>query len=354
MPRTLVSTWYGVYLVDAGDVVRSTEYPRDLESLRARLRMRRSGNLTPEEETISRESAASEPLVTRDRRFAIVPGVTFHGSVGGKAPAAPAALRSRWRELLLDEAEESLRAAWDPSIHVEEAVRAMGDLDSTLNLLGERLTSWVSRDAPVVDEPDEGSVRSLARRLVDPAGSPEGVLPGADAELAHARRELAGLYLATLTARTEVEEAVTGALPKRAPNLSALLGPLLAAKMLAQAGGLARMARMPASTIQVLGAERAFFEHLRGRAPPPRHGLLFLHADLHSAPRKARGKLARALAGKVSIAARLDLQGSPIRPELADAFRARRDAIRAMGKSKSGVRNRSGSRLPLDGAPLDG
>jgi nucleolar protein 56 len=120
-----------------------------------------------------------------------------------------------------------------------------------------------------------------------------------------------------------MESALTEAMPERAPNLTALLGPLLAARLISQAGSLQRLSELPASTIQVLGAERAFFEHLRGRAPPPRHGLLFLHPKLHSAPRLERGRLARALAGKVAIAARLDRAGRPLDPRLLAAFEGR-------------------------------
>ncbi|MCI4331402.1 MAG: hypothetical protein L3K19_06100 [Thermoplasmata archaeon] len=352
MPLSLVSTWYGAFLVDEGRVVRAGLFPEGTESLRERLRSRRAGGIAPEEaELIGHANGAK--VLTRDRRFASVPGVIFDAETGALPPPPPPALRVGWRELLLEEAEEALRAAWDPSIHIEEAVRAMGDLDATVNLLGERLTSWISRDAPVVEETEEGSVRSIARRLVEGSGDGDPVLPGADAELAVARRELARLYLEAFRTREGMESAITGALPKKAPNLSALLGPLLAARMLAQAGGLARMARLPASTIQVLGAERAFFEHLRGRAPPPRHGLLFLHPDLHSAPRKSRGKLARALAGKVAIAARMDQQGSPLHAELGVAFRTRRDVIRSQGKPKAARRAEPGSGLPLDGAAED-
>jgi nucleolar protein 56 len=91
---------------------------------------------------------------------------------------------------------------------------------------------------------------------------------------------------------------------------------------------------MPASTVQVLGAERAFFEHLRGNAPPPRHGLLFLHPAIQSASRHERGKLARTLAGKVAIAARLDRAGAPVDPSLGRAFEARRTRLKEARKPK--------------------
>lgn len=352
MSRTVVTSWYGAFLFDGGELLRSATFPLDPAALRERLRARREGRLTPEEEALA-GNVGPGTVRTPDRRYAALAGFQIGPVERAALPEPPPTVRAAWRSLLLEEAEHALRAAWDPSIHVEEAVRALADLETTLNLIGERVASWDARDSSVVEEAGEGSTRAVAQRIAQGATPPRGDVPGPDPDLAAARRELAQLYLEVERTRAQVEASVTDAMPRRAPNLSALLGPLLAARMLAQAGGLARMARLPASTIQVLGAERAFFEHLRGRAPPPRHGLLFLHPDLHSAPRKARGKLARALAGKAAIAARLDLEGSPVRADLTRAFEARRDTIRAAGRVPRGSRPKPPSRAPLDRAAED-
>jgi nucleolar protein 56 len=69
------------------------------------------------------------------------------------------------------------------------------------------------------------------------------------------------------------------------------------------------LAKRPASTIQVLGAEKALFRSLKTGARPPKHGMIFQHTLLHDAKRWQRGKIARALAGKVAIAARVDAFG---------------------------------------------
>lgn len=66
------------------------------------------------------------------------------------------------------------------------------------------------------------------------------------------------------------------------------------------------MAMMSSSKIQVLGAEKAMFRALRTGSRPPKHGLIFQHPLIHSAPRRQRGKLARVLAGKLATAARAD------------------------------------------------
>jgi nucleolar protein 56 len=332
--REVVTTWFGAFVVEEGTVVRSAPFPDDAAALAERARRRRDGGTASEEDDLVRGDGVGT-LVSADRRLLAL-GVGLDDRPGPYPDLRefrPTAAGRVLREVLLEDAARALRDAWDPAVHLEEAVRSMEDLDRMINLLGERLVSWSSRDAPqVVDVPEE-RVRSVARGLVaHDAGTPrtDGDLPGPDPDLAAARRSLAELYLATEERRAGLERALEAALPRRAPNLSGLLGPLLAARMIAQAGGLDRLARLPASTIQVLGAERAFFEHLRGRAPPPRHGLLFLHPTIQGAPKRLRGKLARALAGKAAIAARRDGQGAAQLPALAEAYAARSKEIRAI------------------------
>jgi nucleolar protein 56 len=321
--KSVVTTWFGTFLLDGDEVVQAVLAPTDPALLAERARQRREGHLTAEEDQLLRGADASG-WRTRDRRLA-EHGLRYDPNAPLTSTALPAMPdRSVLATGLLEEAERALKAAWDPSIHVQEAVRAGADLDRVRNLIGERLGSWVSRDLP---ELDPGEHDRAAREAAQGASRP-GLGP-TDPGLLEARRRLGELYRAVADARRALEEAVRASSPVRTPNLTALLGPELAARLVAQAGGLERLARLPSSTVQVLGAERAFFEHLRGRAPPPRHGLLFLHPAIQSASRAERGKLARALAGKVAIAARLDHEGTAVDPSLGAAFEARRAQVRA-------------------------
>lgn len=93
---------------------------------------------------------------------------------------------------------------------------------------------------------------------------------------------------------------------EEAPNLSALAGPLLAARLLELAGGLKKMARMPSSRIQLLGAEKALFRHLRDEGKSPKYGVIFAHPHIQNAPDELKGKVARLLAAKLSMAAKID------------------------------------------------
>ncbi len=106
--------------------------------------------------------------------------------------------------------------------------------------------------------------------------------------------------------RETLESYIKERMREYAPNLSEIAGPLLGAKLLSMAGGLKKLATLPASTIQVIGAEKALFKHLSGKATPPKHGILFQHYLVRNFPKKYRGKIARSLAAKIAIAAKLD------------------------------------------------
>jgi len=109
--------------------------------------------------------------------------------------------------------------------------------------------------------------------------------------------------------RKSMEEYVDKTMEELAPNVRAVAGALLGARMIAIAGSLQNLAMRPASTIQVLGAEKALFRSLKTGARPPKHGLIFQHTLLHDAKRWQRGKIARVIAGKLAIAARADVFG---------------------------------------------
>jgi len=342
--KTIAAAWHGAYLLDGTTVVREVRAALDDASLDEAARRRAAGAATREEEALL-DTRGNEEWRTRDRRL-VRGGVVYDPS----APNAPdvGGDPTVHRAALFREAERALKATWDPSIHVEEAVRALRDLDRAANLLGERVVSWVARDYPEVEG---GTPAAAAEVLLQRRGALE--FAPTDSAIVDARRQLAELLRAIAAARAKVDDAVRASVPVHVPNLNRLLGPELAARLVAQAGGLDRLAHLPASTVQVLGAERAFFEHLRGRAPPPRHGLLFLHPAVQSSPRPQRGKLARALAAKVAIAARLDRAGAEVNPALAAAFDARRAAIRAAGPGRGRRARPRRSRPPLDRAAQD-
>ena len=91
-----------------------------------------------------------------------------------------------------------------------------------------------------------------------------------------------------------------------APNLSALIGEVVGARLIAHSGSLVSLAKCPASTIQILGAEKALFRALKTRSNTPKYGLIFHSSFIGRAGAKNKGRISRYLANKCSIASRLD------------------------------------------------
>jgi nucleolar protein 56 len=195
------------------------------------------------------------------------------------------------------------------------AIRALDDCTRTSNELAERVAEW----AGTHDESarvDMEYIRELAEGAgEDPVEQRLSALATRTAELDDEADEL----------RAFVEQSA----PDVAPNLSALAGPVLAARLISLAGSLEALARMPSGTVQVLGAEDALFAHLRGNAPSPKHGVIFTHEAVRGTTREHRGSAARALAGKLTIAARVDHYSGDYRPELEAELADRIERIRA-------------------------
>lgn len=119
-------------------------------------------------------------------------------------------------------------------------------------------------------------------------------------------KRLADEVIAQSDLRRVLADHIEVAMETVAPNVKELLTAAVGARIISKAGSLARLATLPASTIQILGAEKALFRALKTGARPPKHGLLFQHPLIHSAPKWQRGKIARAVASKVAISARID------------------------------------------------
>ncbi len=93
------------------------------------------------------------------------------------------------------------------------------------------------------------------------------------------------------------------------PKTSEVATPLIAAKLLTIAGSFEKLAMMPSSRVQLLGAEKALFRYLKSGNKMPKYGVLFQHPDVLNAEKKNRGKTARKLAAKISIALKQDYFG---------------------------------------------
>jgi len=116
----------------------------------------------------------------------------------------------------------------------------------------------------------------------------------------------------------DLEDHLTDLMTKTAPNINAIIGSLIGAKLIAKAGSLRKLAFMPASRIQLLGAEKALYRFLKTGEKRPKHGVIFQWNQIRGSKYYHRGKIARVVAGKIGIAAKVDnFSGEFIGEELA-------------------------------------
>ncbi|WP_276301283.1 NOP5/NOP56 family protein [Halorussus lipolyticus] len=202
------------------------------------------------------------------------------------------------------------------------AVRAMDDSADEANELAERVAEWAGSRYP-----DAGTGVDYARELS--ARDPESPTDERLISLAERVADLAD-------EADDLREFLERETPEVAPNLSALAGPVLGARLISLAGGLESLAKMSSGTVQVLGAEDALFAHLRGRAPSPKHGVIFTHEFVRGTHPDDRGSAARTLAGKLTIAARIDHYSGERKPELDDELQRRMDQIRGRRNDEQG------------------
>ncbi|NMB85412.1 MAG: putative NOP5 family protein [Methanosaeta sp. PtaB.Bin018] len=216
----------------------------------------------------------------------------------------------RLREVAMEKVRRQLKLLVTAEQDLLLAVEALDDLSRVVNLLDERLYEWSRlRRQEIVHGKD------LAEVLSNDAVT----------------GELARTVLCLRRSHAAMEADVSRSVQSIAPNLSSLAGPILAARLISRSGGLRALAKMPSSRIQIIGAEKSLFKHLHGHAPSPKHGIIYRHPAVIGVPKRLRGKTARALAGKLAIAARLDSCGAGLLPDLKAALDRR---LAEIGRSR--------------------
>jgi len=191
---------------------------------------------------------------------------------------------------------------------LQQSMNALLELEDAESMLVTRLKEWFTLHYP--EERSQG--RELARKVAehgkrenfpDFAGS-TGVAMDATDEAAS--RKYASLALAVVEAKKDVESYVRSLAEKVMPTTCTIVNPMLASRLLAHAGSLERLSRMTASNIQLLGAEKALFRHIKSQGKSPKYGIIFMDPRLQAAPPEMRGKVARAIAAKIMVAVKID------------------------------------------------
>ena len=170
--------------------------------------------------------------------------------------------------------------------HLIQTIQALDDAHTSLNLISERLCTWhahtTGESRPVIDE-------LLSKKTLEPPIS-----------------NLKQTYLQIQQLIEILSDHIDEEAPKIFPAMVELLDSQLTVRLVSCAGSLAKLARLPSSTIQLLGAEKALFRHMSDGSLPPKHGVLYQHPSVKGSQRKNKGKVTRSLASKVAIAAKID------------------------------------------------
>ncbi|KAJ9465190.1 Nucleolar protein 58 [Diplonema papillatum] len=232
-----------------------------------------------------------------------------------------------------------------------QAIALMDDLDKELNTYVMRVKEWFGWHFPEMQKIVKDNIAYA--KVVRDCRTREGILASSltdilDEEVAATLKEVAAVSmgsditeddinnvtsLATEAVelqdyREQLGEYLRHRMQAIAPNFTVMVGELVGARLISKAGSLLQLAKHPASTVQLLGAEKALFKALKNREPTPKYGILFQTSLLGQAQKEHKGKMARVLAAKTALAARIDsfTEDTTASSDIGQAFRERVEA----------------------------
>jgi nucleolar protein 56 len=217
------------------------------------------------------------------------------------------------RKVAIGLVKKRLRSLVTTEQEVLQLIETIDDFDHAINLLEERLYEWSLLYRDDISRKKEAQIFNEGNCAAN--------------NLATAIKDLK-------RSRHNIEDAIDLSISTIAPNLTNLAGPLLAARLISRAGSLHRLSQLPSSAIQIMGAEKSLFKHLNGNAPSPKHGLIYRHPTIFNAPKRLRGRLSRAISGKLAIASRIDYHTGLLSPGLKDSLENRISEIKRIGRKK--------------------
>jgi nucleolar protein 56 len=215
-----------------------------------------------------------------------------------------------------------------------QSSNSIEEINKTINLLVKRLREWYSYILPEVEEKIEDHAhfaelilsKSRAQLVKDFSveNSMGKELGQKDMQAVMAlARTITGLFAEKSGKENYLEELMK----RNCPNITEVAGYHIGARLISIAGSLRNIIMMPSSTVQLLGAEKALFRHMVNKnSKPPKHGIIHEHPLLQKAKKQDRGKVARTLADKILLAAKVDFFkgefiGTKIKKEMEEKFR---------------------------------
>jgi RNA processing factor Prp31 len=268
----LITKWFGTFLCNEAGVQKEILFPKYEKEIVKRLREIEKNNILEEEKKIVKNTSVIvnekrlRQLGTYTDREPFFQIITINPKDYGFSQKL---LHDISLLLAQQQVDEQLQSE---DLQLIQMVNALDDLVQTANLLSERLSCWLLLPAP--------------KKKIKP-------------------------FEKTLTAINDeiqrLQDQIEIDMNAVAPNTCKIIGPLIGARLIALAGGMKPLAMLPASTIQILGAEKALFRFKKEGGRPPKHGIIFQHLLINRAQKIERGKIARLLANKISTAIKADV-----------------------------------------------
>ena len=223
--------------------------------------------------------------------------------------------------------------------HLIQAINSIDEIDETISKLIERIREWYALYFPEMDiiKNNETYIKLISQNKTKdeiinakPEAFPEDIIDLEDDINPH-DLEIMNNYAKSIyelqKSRKSIEEYIDFKMTEIAPNLRLLVGTTLGAKLISHAGGIKRLAMYPSSTVQIMGAEKALFRHLKSGDNPPKYGLIYQHPQVRGAKWWNRGKVARMLAGQISLAVRRDVFTKSINENVSNEFKEKVEEI---------------------------
>jgi nucleolar protein 56 len=305
----LITTWFGTFLLDGDRVAEYALFPKRARDIAARMRRVSDSRIISEEKELVKDL---DEFFVVEKRLEKLGGANIGVVPPFLKPEDYDFDRDLLHKAMILVAKEKMTKAVGRDDHISQAVNALDDVEKTINILHSRLREWYGLHFPELEKLVDSD---KFVQLVSEFGNRTGMAGMEDVESIGAEltpedettiRQMAGMIGEAKMSKESLQSYVETNMKSFAPNVSEIAGPIIGARLIYLAGGLERLARLPSGTIQLLGAEKALFRHLKTKTKPPKHGVLFQHPDVHRSPYWQRGAVARAYAGKIGIAARAD------------------------------------------------
>ncbi|KYK22978.1 hypothetical protein AYK24_08030 [Thermoplasmatales archaeon SG8-52-4] len=268
----LLTKWFGTFICDKEGIKDKVLFPIDEKEIAKRLIKIDKNEILKEEIKISK----GLKLIVSEKRLQEIGKYDYNDPFFKKIEIKPEdfnfskdILQKATLILTKNRVDDKLSSE---DLQIIQMVNALDDLIKTSNLLSERLDSW-------------------------------SVLP----EHKEKMQPVRNTFSVVNTEIKSLEKQIENEMENIAPNISKMTGPSIGARLISLAGGLNRLATMPASTIQILGAEKALFRFKKEGGKPPKYGVIFQHSYINRSSKEIRGKIARIFASKIAIAAKADV-----------------------------------------------